>query len=294
MAKRLKERLAQEAREQMKAQRRTVREQKEYEDANGIKRRISSGYSDGLSIKTVRKIKIFLLVCLPLAYFLYSVLLLPIVILYGLTYLPIKSKERNLNYGVREELRVSLPKFDSVIALILVVVVGALIGISSLTTSEQNSMFAGKSKAQIYAVLEARGMGKNQAENMAERIANSSASMTAAEKLLTQAGTLLTGQREFFVTKNSDMLGLGGGRKMFTGQRPDGGNGSPSSGAGGKQIFTRPPGGARPGGFPQGGFGKVNISKSLNEVLAIIDLVLLLTIFAGGVYSVIAINKHRQ
>jgi hypothetical protein len=92
------------------------------------------------------------------------------------------------------------------------------------------------------------------------------------------------------------MLALGGGRKMFTGQRPDGGNGSPPSGAGGKQIFTRPPGGARPGGFPQGqgGFGKVNISKSLNEVFSIIDMVLLLTIFAGGVYSVIAINKHRQ
>jgi hypothetical protein len=296
MAKRLKQRLEQEARERAKTEQRTIRAQKEYEDANGIRRRINSGYNDGLSLKTIKILKTILLISIPIVYFVYSVLLLPIVVIYGLLYLPIKNKERNLNYGVRDELRIALPKFDSIIALILIVVVGALIGISSLTTSEQNSMFAGKSQTQIYAILQARGMSETQAKNMAKNIANSSASMTQAERLLTQAGTLLTGERVLFETKNADMMGLGGKRPSITRTEDgktiirNGGNGGMPNGK-----FTRPPNGAgRPSGFKSGGFGSVNIQQSLNEVFSTINIVLLLVVFVGGIFSVCAIKNNGE
>lgn len=281
------------AKKKKKLQQRNEREaviaQKEHEDNHGIKRRIRSGYNDGMSLQTLNKIKIILLFCLPLAYFLYSVLLLPIIVLYGLTYFVVRRHERNLNYGLRKDLWISLPKFDGIIALVLVVIVGAIMGLSALTTGTQNSMFTGKSEAQIYAILEARGMNSSQAQSMAERIADSSMTLTNTERLLIQAGTMLTGQRVLFETKNENTMRVGGAVRM---QRPQGSGG----GSGEKVIIRRPPDGgvARPTGSSGGSFNSMMVLSQINNIFSTVNVVLLLVVFAGGLFAALSTNKHKK
>lgn len=263
---------------------------KEYEDDKGIKRRQKYGYSDGLSLKTIRIIKIVLLVAGVLSYFLYSVLLLPIVFVYGLLYFSIRKKERNMNYGMRKELWIKLTKFDSIIALIIVVTAVSMTGLSMMTMGTGNSTFAGKGKEQIVYMLQVSGV--SDAEERAESIMERGMHLTSGQRSMYQALTLLTGQRELFQTKYSGSTSFGGG--MSGGSRP---SGRPPA------NFTRPDGGSQSFSPPSGvrivsrggmSMGTIRLTATMSQMFSTVNLVLLIIVMAGGAYVVLRKQKDDQ
>ncbi|MCL2631046.1 MAG: hypothetical protein FWD49_05960, partial [Firmicutes bacterium] len=174
-----------------RAVREAERVQKELEDTKGFRRQNGSGYNDGFSIGKIKAFKLILLALMPIAFFLYSVLLLPIALLYGILYFPVKRKERDMNYGLKKEFQKSIPKMDSAVALSVVAIVLCLVSISAMTTGTQSSVYAGKSEAQIYEILLNGDMHPLLAEREATRIANSGTSLTRGEKFMFQSLTLL-------------------------------------------------------------------------------------------------------
>jgi hypothetical protein len=305
MAKRNKKLQRRAERERMRMERDQTAAEKEKQDAQGIRRTVRSGYHDGLSIKQINTIKFCLLFIGMAAYGLYSVLLLPVVLLYGLTFFATMQKQRNLNYGMRKDVRINLGKFDSLLALIAVFIVIAVLGLSAITNGTKNSVFAGKNEAQIYAIMVNQGMNETMAASMAKRMANSSMTLTATEQFLINAGTMLTGQRELFESKNQGMgiMRMGG----FNGGEQRNGtftikNGHGTLTGGGTKFISRPPagsggfgGGGRPGGM--GGnaqFKGGEMSAMITEVFGIITQLFLGAIFIGGIIVCIKTNKHRK
>jgi hypothetical protein len=302
MAKRRKKMQQRAERQRMRMERDQTIAEKEQSDAQGIRRAVRSGYFDGLSIKTINAIKFCLLFGGLAAYFLYSVLLLPVVLLYGLTFFATMQKQRSLNYGMRKDLRISLGKFDSLLALVAVFIVAAVLALSAVTNGTKNSIFAGKSEAQIYAIMVSQGMDTTQAQSMAKRMADSAMTLTAAQQFWINAGTMLTGQRELFESKNSGMgmTRMGG---FNGGERPNFTIKNGQSGTGTRPNFvTRPPGGA--GGFgggqrPSGMGGNARfqggtMSGMITDIFGIITKIFLTAVFIGGVIVCIKTNKHRK
>ena len=79
------------------------------------------------------KIKIGLIILIPIVYLLYSPLLVVVMLLYiGLFYLAIAT-ERKMNKSVIKSNHIKIPKFDSAIALLLVVIalLGSIFGVSN-------------------------------------------------------------------------------------------------------------------------------------------------------------------
>jgi hypothetical protein len=296
--KRIKKNQQRLIRQRERAEREFALAEKEKQDTFDVRRRVKSGYNDGFRIRTINTIKFVLLISGVFAYFLYSVLLLPIVFLYGLTFFPMMKKQRNINYGIRKELHISLLKFDSLIALLCMLMVVVVIALSSITNGTKNSVFAGKNEAQIYAIMVNQGMTVDMAKQMASRMAGSSATLTTAQQLLIQAGTMLTGQRELFETKNAGATGFAGGNRPNGGARPNGTFTPPKDG----NFAMRPPngsggfGGNRPitGGGQRGDFRASNVSSMLTDVFGMINSVLLAVIFIGGVVVCLKTNKARK
>jgi hypothetical protein len=238
------------------------------------------------------------------------VLLLPVVLLYGLTFFATMQKQRNLNYGMRKDLRINLGKFDSLLALIAVFLVVIVLGLSSITNGTKNSVFAGKNEAQIYAILINQGMDDTMAKNMAKNTANSAATLTATQQFFINAGTMLTGQREMFETKNAGMgmSRMGGNNDAF--KRATAGFNKTTTGVGGGQTnITRPPanfGGAFGKGHTtsfsfQNNNGKLTprsvvarMSGMVTQIFGIITKILLVATFLGGIIVCIKTNKHRK
>ena len=289
-----------------KEERRRQYEQKIDDNEQGVKRRGRGGYNDGLSFKNIRIIKIVLLVSMPMAFFLYSILLLPIVFFYGLLYFLLRKRERNLNYGMRKDIWITLPKFDCAIALVIVVVVLSIVGISTLATGTANSMYAGKNQAQIQLILEQQGM-KSGAAQRAEEIVKSGMAMTTLEKAMFQSLTLLTGQRELLKTVNESAMNLGGAnviKKPKTNNGGSGGGGGQSnnnSGGDGQQTLKI----KQPDGSVQthqgtreeldkiakqyqksSGLGNVPLMSTISGTFKTINIILLVVVFAGGLFVV--------
>lgn len=271
-------------------------EQKEYEDAHGIKRKVKYGYSDGMSLKTIRIIKIVLLVAGLVSFFLYSVLLLPIVLLYGLLYFFMRQKERNMNYGMRKELWVKLPKFDCTIALIIVIVTFCMVGLSAISTRNRNSVFAGKNEAQVYQILVTRGTSSGDAEERAKDMVKNGMTLTTWERYMYQAGSLLTGHRELFQSKYQSASSFG---RMVVRKPSDG---MPSSGSGGGVMKIKRPDGSvqtssgRPPNFARGaGFGmNPMMMASITQVLTTSNMILLLIMVAGGGFIVLRKKQEKE
>lgn len=114
-----------------KKQVRKVRKIRKYEsqDARGISRK---KWKFTYTQKKFIWVKSILLVLIPITYFLYSPLLVVVFICYiGLFFLAIGT-ERHMNKSVIKSNHIKIPKFDSALALILVVIslFGAIFGVS--------------------------------------------------------------------------------------------------------------------------------------------------------------------
>jgi hypothetical protein len=187
------------------------------QEANGTLPKMQIGYKEGLSRHTVMVMKGFLLLAGLVSFFAYSVLLLPIVFLYGLLYISVVKQEKAANYGLRKELHIKYIKFDSLIALGIIIMAIAVVGISYIANGTTESMYAGKTEAQIYQMLEVKG--ERNPEMRAKMIANSGQTMTKEERIMYQVLTLMTGRRELGQNVDNGMTNFGGG----TFKRPAGG-----------------------------------------------------------------------
>lgn len=284
--------------QQQRAAKEAIITQKECEDDQGIKRKVKYGYNDGLSLNTIRITKIILLVGGVLSYFLYSVLLFPIVLVYGLLYFSVRQKERNLNYGLRKELWVKLPKFDSLIAIIIIVCTVSMVGLSAMSSGNRTSVFAGKNELQVYQMLKSQsssGTDEELRERATEMVKNGM-TLTTWEKYMYQAGTLLTGQRELFQSKYQAATSSFGGRAVFrSGSRP-----SVGPPGGGTMKIKRPDGssqtfsGGPPGGFPRGRSMGMNpmMMAQITQILTTVNIILLVLTMSGGAF--IAISKKGR
>ena len=294
-----------------------LRKQEEYEekldqDDQGILRRKKSGYSDGwFSTKSIRIIKIVLLVAMPISFFLYSVLLLPLVLIYGLLYFPIKKEERKLNYGLRKDLHISIPKFDSIIALAVIITITSIVGISMLTSGASQSQFAGRNEAQIYQILTSQGMSSSTAQTRAKEIIANGETMTNWDKAVLQSATLLTGDRVLFMTRNEHATNLGGRapvkRAPQTNNNSGGGGNSNNNGDQQTLKIKNPDGSTE---THQGtrdeldkiasqwhknnGMGNVPLMQSVTQIFKIISILMLIVVFAGGIFIVTWQKEEKE
>ena len=290
-----------------------LRKQEEYEekldqDEQGVLRRRRSGYNDGwFSTKSIRIIKIALLVAMPISFFLYSPLLFPLVLIYGLLYFPIKTQERKLNRGLRKDLWITLPKFDSVIAFAAIITITSIVGISMLTSGASQSQFAGKNEAQIYQILTSQGMNSGTAQTRAKEIIANGETMTRWDKVVLQSATLLTGHRELFATKNESVMNLGGAnvvkRAPQTNNNSGGGGGQSNNNnnSGQQTLKIKNPDGSvethqgtrdeldkiAAQWHKNNGLGNVPLMQTLTQTFKTISIIMLVVVFAGGVFIVL-------
>ncbi len=169
----------------------------EVEDDLGIKRGVKSKFS--IPIKLYKLIKLCLIIAIPVVYFICSPLLIVVVLAYfGLLFIT-NGVEKNLNRGMRKDLRVHLPKTDSILCLLLVIITVVGTVVSSVSTTQQKSVFEGMSNTQIEESL--GDMDFDSASFKARRVWNK----------VKDVGTLMTGTRYFFSSQDGFRGGFGGG-----------------------------------------------------------------------------------
>jgi len=277
-------------------------------------RRKSGGYDkDGwFTHKRLRFCKIVLLASMLPVFFLYSVLLLPIVALYGLLYFASRGVEKRQNAGLRKDLWVKVPKFDTAIALGLVIMLTCVVGLSVLSTGTEPSMYAGRSETQIYSMLREDGMSSHQAQERTERIMSSGMHLSPMQRAGLQLLTLQTGQRELFQTVNdfSTTPASGGNvvvRPPSQGGSGQGGNQIPE--AGGNLVIRNPDGSrqqhtgsreeleriaaqhrARTGNA----LGNVPLAQSIGQSFRVISMIMLIVVLFGGVILTTQKNKAEE
>jgi len=151
----------------MKDSKKKLLQRMEYEDDQGISRKKQVRM---LSLKHFKIIKLVLICLLPVVYFLYSPLLLVVALCYCALYFIARDIEKKTNGKLKKEYRITVPKFDSVVAFIAIVITLAGVILSLTTTTMRGSMFSGKSDSQIAAEMEERGMSSSQVEQFMSRI----------------------------------------------------------------------------------------------------------------------------
>ncbi len=238
----------------------------EVEDDLGIKRGIKSKFA--ISIKTYKLIKLCLIISIPLAYFICSPLLVVVMLAYfGLLFIT-NGVEKNFNHGLRRDLHVHLPKIDSILCILLVIITIAGTIVSSVSTTQRKSPFEGMNGTQIEESL--NDMDFDSTEFKLKRIFNK----------IKDFGTLMTGTRYFFVSQEGFRGGFGGG-----GARPEG---------------FEPPEGFTP---PSGDFKPPDMNNMLNNlpfsmifqsIIKTVDSLLLLVIALSGLLSFKKIKKVAE
>ena len=155
----------------------------EVEDDLGIKRGVKRRLV--LPNKAYILLKLCLIASLPAVYFLCSPLLVLVVLAYfGLVFVT-NGIEKNFNLGLKKELRVQLPKTDSLLCLLLVIIAVTGMVVSSVS-GQQGSMFEGFVPDELEEIIEAGDF---------------SSSDFARQQVLTRIrdfGTLMTGTRYLF------------------------------------------------------------------------------------------------
>lgn len=161
----------------------------EFQDANGISRKKwNHTFPPNLFIF----IKLTLIVLIPIIYFVYSPLLFVLMICYSLLFFVARLSERSLNKSVIRSNHIKIPKFDSAISLILVIV--ALCGTFLGTTNKtKTGTFEHMNTSQIEEVS-----GKGDFKSMRKN-----SSLAQAKTYLVNLGSLLTGERNVFSTNDA-------------------------------------------------------------------------------------------
>lgn len=174
------------------------------QDALGISRK-KKGYID-FNWKTYYTVKIALIACIPVLYFLYSPLLLVAVLAYAVAVgFMNRNKELALNDNFRKDCQVKLPGYDVVIAVI--VVLAGVIGMIAVT-------FLQKSNGSMLGEFDDDALEKFKNGNLNP----GNSAWREIKQFFVNLGSVMTGERSLF-------------RSLRIGMKapPDGGSAPPSS-----------------------------------------------------------------
>lgn len=124
----------------------------EVEDDLGIKR----GTKKSLVVpnKVYILIKIILIAAIPVVYFICSPLLIVVVLAYFGLIIITNNIEKNYNLGLKKELHIHLPKTDSLLCLLLVLITVVGVVVSSVSMTQRSSMFEGFDDSQLEDVID--------------------------------------------------------------------------------------------------------------------------------------------
>ena len=247
----------------------------EIEDDLGIKRGVKSKFS--MPIKLYKLIKICLILAIPITYFICSPLLIVVVLAYfGLIFVT-NSVEKNINQGLRKDMQVHLPKIDSILCVLLVIITIAGTVVSSVSNTQNKSKFEGMNSEQIEEML-----GDNFDDSKFR-------SMNFWNKVK-DIGNLLTGTRYLFQEEQGFRGGIGGFRPEGF-EKPEG--------------FTPPEGFSPPEDFdfPIGDFAPPNINEMLADmpftaifqsIIKAVNTGILIVIVLCGLLSFVKIKKFAE
>ncbi len=238
----------------------------EVEDDLGIKRGVKAKFV--IPIKLYKLIKLCLIIAIPVVYFICSPLLIVVVLAYfGLLFVT-NGVEKNLNQGMRKDLHVHLPKVDSILCILLVIITIAGTIVSSVSTTQRKSPFEGMDSTQIEETL--GDMDFDSTSFKVRRVWNK----------VKDVGTLMTGTRYFFVSQDGFRGGFGGG-----GGRPEGFE--PPEG------FTPPSGDFEPPDL-NNMLANLPFSMIFQSIIKAVDSAMLLVICGCGLLSFRKIKKATQ
>jgi len=162
---------------------RKIRE-KELQDAQGLSRK---KWKFNISPKIFFILKLSLVVAIPIFYFIYSPLLVLLMIFYVALFFMAFMTEHQLNKSVIKSNHIHIPKFDSAIALILIVI--AFCGVcSSGMNKTKTGLFDNSTSTEISTIVRNKDFDSLRSSNWWRTFTQS----------LTNLGTLLTGERSIF------------------------------------------------------------------------------------------------
>lgn len=189
----------------------------EIEDDLGIKRRKKKKFV--LPIKVYKIIKLCLIIAIPVVYFLCSPLLILVMLAYIGLLIVTHSIEKEYNKGLKKDLRTALPKTDSILCILVVVIAVVCVAVSSFSTTQRVSPFEGMTETEIEETIELPKFDKG---DMVWR---------KIESGIKDVATLSTGTRYLFQSEKTFGRGKGPGGGM-EGMEPPEGFTPPSGGMG--------------------------------------------------------------
>ncbi len=136
----------------MKNSKRDLLHRMEVEDDLGIKRGAKKRFV--VPNKVYILIKIILIAAIPAVYFLCSPLLILVVLAYFGLIVITRNIEKNFNLGLKKDLRIRLPKADSLLCLLLVIITAVGVAVSSVSMTQKGSMFEGFDDSQLEEVVD--------------------------------------------------------------------------------------------------------------------------------------------
>lgn len=236
----------------------------EVEDDLGIKRGVKSKFN--VSLKAYVIMKLCLIVSLPLLYFLYSPLLVVGVLAYFLFIIITKKVEKSLNNGLKKDLRTHLPKADSILCILLVIIAVTGIIVGQVSTNQKKSPFENMTMPEIEIDIKDFDFDKS---DMKKR---------EIKSILKNFGSLMTGTRILFEEE-----------KTFGGF---GGFGGPM---GDMEGFTPPDGFEPPADFKKPDInemlGNMPFNVLFQSIIKAVCSAMILIICLAGILSFIKIKK---
>lgn len=175
----------------------------EMEDDLGIKRGTKKRFV--VPNKVYVLIKLILIAAIPAVYFLCSPLLAVVVLAYFGLIVVTDNIEKNFNLGLKKDLRIHLPKTDSLLCLLLVIITVAGVVVSSVSMTQKGGMFEGFDESMLEQAVEDEDFSSSKFVWMQV--------WTKAKDV----GTLMTGTRYLFQEQRG-FGGFGG----FGGDPPEG------------------------------------------------------------------------
>ena len=227
----------------------------EVEDDLGIKRGTKKRFV--VPNKVYILIKIILIAAIPAVYFICSPLLVLVVLAYFGLIVITNNIERNYNLGLKKELHIHLPKTDSLLCLLLVLITVVGVVVSSVSMTQRSSMFEGFDDSQLEDVIDEGDFSS--ADFVWMQI------WTKTKDF----GTLMTGTRYFF----QEQRGFGG----------FGGFGDPPEG------FTPPSGSDMPDMSEL--LDNMPFSIIFESIIKAVDTGMLVVICLGGLFSIRKFKK---
>ncbi len=180
----------------------------EAQDAEGISRK---KWSHSMSPTLFVILKIVVLVLIPIVYFVYSPLLIVLMLAYLSFFFLAILTERRMNKSVIKDNQIKLPKFDTAFALIAIVV--TIVGVCLDSTSNVKSSSLGNlsSDQMMEFKLDSANSSSESfdIENFDYKSAKSSNSLQSFVSVLKNLGSMLTGERNVFSSSDSTSFSFG-------------------------------------------------------------------------------------